>query len=180
MRDYFEPTIKRYLRRWRPTLRPATIQGKGYTLRSFATYLREHHPELRRFSQLRRDPHIEGWIESLLPLHPCTRNIAVRTLRLFCEDLNAWQWPNPPPLQLLSNEDLAPEPLVLPRPLPTELDQAVQRAFTEAGTFAAMAFLLVPYTGMRISEMRALPLNAMEAAGPDTFSLRIPPGKTYA
>jgi integrase len=56
----------------------------------------------------------------------------------------------------------------------------VQKAFIEAGTFAAMAFLLVRYTGMRIGEMRALPLNAMEPSGPDTFTLRIPVGKTYS
>jgi site-specific recombinase XerD len=180
MRDYFEPTIKRYLRRWRPTQRPSTIHSKKSLLRRFVAYLHEHHPEVRRFSQIQRDPHIEGWLESMLHLSAVSRNAAVRTLRLFCEDLNAWQWPNPPPLNLLSNEDLAPEPLVLPRPLPPELDQAVQKAFIEAGTFAAMGLLLLRYTGMRIGEMRALPLNAMEPAGPDTFSLRVPVGKTYA
>jgi len=179
MRDYFEPTIKRYLRRWRPTQRASTIKTKHCILRRFVAYLREHHPEIRRFSQLRRDPHIEGWIESMLHLHPVTRNGAIRTIRLFCEDLNAWKWPNPPPLQLLSNEDLAPEPLVLPRPLPPELDQAAQKAFREAGTFPALAFLLLRHTGIRIGEMRALPLNAMEATGPDTFSVRVPPIKTY-
>ena len=56
----------------------------------------------------------------------------------------------------------------------------MQKAFIEAGTFAAMALLLLRYTGMRIGEMRALPLNAMEPSGPDTFTLRVPVGKTYA
>lgn len=180
MRDYFAPTIKRYLRRWRPTQRPSTIHSKKSILRRFVAYLRENHPEVRRFSQIQRDPHIEGWLESMLHLSPVSRNAAVRTLRLFCEDLNAWQWPNPPPLHLLGNEDLAPEPLVLPRPLPPELDKAAQKTFRDAGTFAAMGFLLLRYTGMRLGEMRALPLNAMEPSGPDTFSLRVPVGKTYA
>jgi len=180
MRDYFEPTIKRYLRRWRPTQRPSTIHSKSSILRRFVAYLREHHPEVRRFSQLQRDPHIEGWLEHMLYLHPTTRNSAIRTLRLFCEDLNEWRWANPPPLRLLSDEDLAPEPLVLPRPLPPTLDQAVQKAFVEAGTFAAMGLLLMRYTGMRIGEMRALPLNAMEPVGPDSFSLRVPVGKTHS
>ncbi len=180
MSDYFEPTIKRYVRRWRPTQRPSTIHSKNSILRRFAAYLREHHPEVCRFDQLQRDPHIEGWLESMLYLHPATRNGAIRTLRLFCEDLNAWKWSNPPPLHLLSNEDLAPEPVYLPRPLPPPLDQAVQKAFIETGTFASMGLLLLRYTGMRISEMRALPLNAMDPSGPDTFSLRVPDGKTYA
>jgi len=179
MRDYFEPTIKRYLRRWRATLRPTTIQTKGYRFRSFVAYLREHHPEVRRFSQLQRHPHIEAWLEHILYLKPASRNWDVRNLRIFFDDLIDWQWPHAPPPRLLSDEDLAPEPVYLPRPLPPELDQAVQRAFVEAGTFASMGLLLLRYTGMRISEMRTLPLNAMETSGPDTFSLRVPPIKTY-
>ena len=180
MRDYFEPTIKRYLRRWRPTQRPATIHSKSGILHRFVAYLRKHYPAVRRFSQLQREPHIEGWLESLLHLKPVTRNTAIRTLRLFCEDLNAWQWPNPPPLRLLSDEDLAPEPAALPRPLSPELDQAAQKAFCEAGSFPAMAFLLLRYTGMRLGEMRELPLKAVEPSGPGNFSLRIPVGKTYS
>ncbi len=180
MRDYFQPTIERYLRRWRPTQSLSTIRTKSGILRRFAAYLREHHPKVHRFPQIQRDPHVEGWLESLLHLHPVTRNANVRVLRLFCEDLNAWQWPNPPPLRLLSNEDLAPEPFVLPRPVPIELDQAAQKAFIDAGTFASMGLSLLRYTGMRIGEMRSLPLNAMEPSGHETFSLRVPVGKTYA
>ena len=180
MRDHFEPTIKRYLRRWRPTLRPATIQAKGYTLHNFAAYLRDHHSDVRRFTQLRPQPHIEDWLEYLLYLKPASRNVRIRTLRLFFEDLIRWQWPEAPPPGLLGDEDLAPEENYLPRPLPPDLDQAVQKAFSEAGTFAAMALLLLRYTGMRIGEMRALPLNAMESSGPDTFTLRVPVGKTHS
>lgn len=180
MRDSFEPTIRRYLRRWRPTLRPATIQSKGYMLRSFAAYLREHRPQIRRFAQLERQAHIEPWLEHLLYLKPASRNGQVRNLRLFFEDLIAWQWPEAPPPYLLSDEDLAPEPDYLPRPLPPSLDQAVQKTFIEAGSFGAMALLLLRYTGMRLGEMQALPLHAMQSFSPDSFALRVPPGKTHS
>lgn len=180
MSDHFEATIKRYLRRWRPTLRPATIQSKGYVLRRFAAYLREHHPRIRRFHQLQRQPHIEGWLEHRLNVSAVSRNLDIRTLRNFFEDLIDWQWPDAPPPRLLSDEDLAPEPLYLPRPLPPELDQAVQKTLLEADTFGAMALLLLRYTGMRIGEMRALPLNAMTTSGSDTFTLRVPVGKTHS
>ena len=180
MRDYFQPTIQRYLRRWRPTVRPATIQSKHYILHRFVTYLREHHPEVRHFNQIQRHPHIEGWIEQILGLKPVTRNNYIRSLRLFFEDIIRWQWTQAPPPGLLSNADLAPEEVCLPRPLPPELDQAVQKAFIEAGTFASMALLLLRYTGMRIGEMRALPLNALEPSGSDVFSLRVPVGKTHS
>jgi site-specific recombinase XerD len=180
MKDHFEPTVNRYLRRWRPTLRPATVLSKRSVLRNFTAYLREHHPDVRRFTQLQRQPHIEGWLEHILYLKPGSRNVVIRTLRLFFEDLIRWQWPQAPATGLLGDEDLAPEEVYLPRPLPPDLDQAVQKAFIEANTFAAMALLLLRFTGMRIGEMRALPLNAMESCGPGTFTLRVPIGKTHA
>ena len=139
MKDRFEPTIKRYLRRWRPTLRPETIRSKGGILRRFAAYLREHHPEVRRLSQLQRQPHMQGWLEHLLPMKPVYRNGCIRALQLFFEDLIHWQWPDTPIPGLLSDEDLAPEEDYLPRPLPPDLDHAVQHALIEANTFPAMA-----------------------------------------
>ncbi len=180
MAKTFERTIERYLRRWRPTLRPSTVLNKRYLLAGFVAYLREHHPDVSQFCQLLRQPHIEPWLEHLLYLKPGSRNGYIRTLRLFFEDMIRWQWPEAPPPGLLSDEDLAPEENYLPKPLPHELDQVVQKAFIEADTFAAMALLLLRYTGMRIGEMRALPLNAMESSGSDTFTLRIPVGKTYS
>ena len=180
MTDHFEPTIKRYLRHWRPTQRPTTIKGKAGLLRRFVAYLREHHPEVHRFNHLRRQPHIEAWLEHTLYLKSATRNWYIRMLRLFFQDLIDWQWPDAPAPGLLSDEDIAPEDTHLPRPLPPDLDQAVQKTFLEAGTFSAMAFVLLRYTGMRIGEMRALPLNAMECSGPDTCTLRVPAGKTYS
>jgi site-specific recombinase XerD len=135
---------------------------------------------VQSFSQLQRQPQIEDWLEYLLYLKPASRNLHIRTIRLFFEDIVRWQWPEAPPPGLLSDEDLAPEETYLPRPLPPDLDQAVQQAFIEANTFAAMALLLLRYTGMRIGEMRALSLNAMENSGPDTFTLRVPVGKTYS
>jgi site-specific recombinase XerD len=176
----FEQTIESYLRRWQPTLRPLSIRSKRGILRRFVRYLQEEHPDLCQFSQVQRRPHIENWLERLLYLKATSRNTQIRTLRLFFEDMIRWQWPDAPPPGLLADEDLAPEDSYLPRPLPPDLDQSVQKAFVEAGTFGAMALLLLRYTGMRIGEMRALPLNAMETVGPNTSTLRVPVGKTYS
>lgn len=180
MKDHFEPTIERYLRRWSPTLRPATISSKRYILRHFVSYLREHHPGIRHFRQLQRQPHIEGWLEYRLSVTAVTRNCNIRCLKIFFEDLIEWQWPDIPPPRLLRDDDISPEPVYLPRPLPPHLDQAAQKTFIEDGSFPAMAFLLLRYTGMRIGEMRALPVNAMEPSGPNIFSLRVPVGKTHS
>jgi len=174
----FQQTIDLYLRRWNPTLRPSTIQNKRGLLNRFVAYLREHYPQVQSFSQVQRHPHVDGWLEHTLYLKAAVRNAAIRTLRLFFEDLIQWQWADAPPAGLLDDQDLAPEEVYLPRPLPHDLDQAVQKSFIEAGTFAAMGLLLLRYTGMRIGEMIDLSLDAMECAEPSVFTLRIPIGKT--
>ena len=174
----FQQTIDLYLRRWNPTLRPSTILNKRGLLKHFTAYLREHFPDVQSFSQVQRTPHIDGWLEHLLYMKPISRNCAIRTLRLFFEDLIHWQWADAPPTGLLDDQDLAPEEVYLPRPLPPDLDQAVQQALIEANTFAAMGLLLLRYTGMRIGEMIDLGLHAMEGTGPDTYTLRVPLGKT--
>jgi len=174
----FQQTIDLYLRRWNPTLRPSTILNKRGLLKQFTAYLREHYPAVQSFSQVQRTPHIDGWLEHLLYMKPISRNCAIRTLRLFFEDLIHWQWADAPPTGLLDDQDLAPEEVYLPRPLPPDLDQAVQQALIEANTFAAMGLLLLRYTGMRIGEMIDLSLHAMEGTGPDTYTLRVPLGKT--
>ena len=174
----FQQTIDLYLRRWNPTLRPSTILGKRGILKLFTAYLRDHYPDVQSFSQLQRAPHIDGWLEHILYTKPISRNCSIRTLRLFFEDLIHWQWADAPPTGLLDDQDLAPEEVYLPRPLPPDLDQAVQKALIEANTFPALGLLLLRYTGMRIGEMRDLSLNAMESSGPDTFTLHVPIGKT--
>jgi site-specific recombinase XerD len=178
MTETFEQTLERYLQRWRPTLRPSTLLNKRGTLRNLTAYLREHHPDVHSFAQLQRQPHIEGWLEHILYLKSSSRNKNIRNLRLFFEDLIQWLWPQAPVPGLLSDEDMAPEELPLPKPLPLELDQAVQQALSDADSFAAMALLLLRFTGMRVGEMIALPLNALEASDGNTFSLRVPLGKT--
>lgn len=178
MNTTFEQTTERYLQRWRPTLRPATLLSKRTVLRNLTAYLREHHPEIHGFSQLQRRPHIEGWLEHILYLKSGSRNTQIRNLRLFFHDLIHWQWPEAPAPGLLGDEDMAPEEFPLPKPLPQDLDQAVQHALAEADTFAAMALLLLRFTGMRVGEMIALPLNALEPSERNSCSLRVPLGKT--
>ena len=174
----FQQTIDLYLRRWNPTLRPSTIINKRGILKNFAAYISEHYPDVQSFSHLQRTPHIDGWLEHILYMKIISRNASIRCLRLFFEDLIHWQWVDAPPAGLLDDQDLGPEEVYMPRPLPPDLDQAVQKTLIEANTFSAMGLLLLRYTGMRIGEMIDLSLNAMECSEPDTFTLRVPIGKT--
>lgn len=175
-----EQTIERYLQRWAPTLRPNTLLSKRTALRNLTHYLRAQHPDLQHFNQLQRTPHIEGWLQLILYLKASSRIVQIRNLRLFFEDLIGWGWPEAPVPGLITDEDMPPEPLQLPKPLPPDVDQAVQQALAEAPCLAARGLLLLRLTGMRLGEMRALPLNTLERADAQRCSLRVPLGKTGA
>ena len=173
-----EQSIEHDLQRWAPTLRPSTLLTKRTALRSLTRYLHAEHPELHCWNQLQRTPHIEGYLQHILYLKASSRILQIRILRLFFEDLIAWDWPEAPGPGLISDEDMPPEPLQLPKPLPPDVDQAVQQALADAPCLAARGLLLLRLTGMRIGERRALPLNALERPDPHRCSLRVPPGKT--
>jgi len=180
VKESFEETLERYLRRVAPTLRPSTVENKRAAIRHLIGYLREHHPEITRWHQLRRDPHIEGWLQSLLGYKPATRILRIRLLKLFLDDLIQWQWPQAPEPGLLRYQDLPLEPLMLPKPLPPELDQALQEILERADTVNAHALLLLRLTGMRLGELRHLSIHALEGSEAQGFSLRVPVGKTNA
>src|SRR5437764_4531638 len=82
------------------TLCPATITGYRGATRRFLSYLRASFPRVRRLSQLRRDPHLLGWLRSLCepPLSPKTRIDLLHCLRRLLNDLAANGHPLPPDL----------------------------------------------------------------------------------
>jgi len=106
-----------------------------------------------------------------------TRIQHIHHLRTFFADLITWQWPEAPGPGLLRPEDVPPAPFALPKPLAPELDRAVQDALRQAEGLPAMGLLLLRHTGMRISELIDLGLDAMHL-GIEQASLRVPLGKT--
>src|SRR5713101_9312956 len=73
------------------TLRPNTVSGYRGAARRFLSYLRTAFPQVRRLSQLRRDPHLLGWFRSLCeqqpPLCNKTRANLLLCLRRLLDDL---------------------------------------------------------------------------------------------
>jgi len=98
------------------TLRPGTLDNYRATLRHFLTYLRATFPQLRRLSQLRRNPHLLGWFRSLSeqqhPLCNTTRNHYLIRLRRLLDDLSANGHPVPP--DLIHREDFPLFPAICP------------------------------------------------------------------
>lgn len=164
------------------TLRPNTMKGYRATVRSFLAYLRVAFPHhVRRFSQLRRDPHLLGWFRSLCeqkpPLHNQTRFDHLTHLRRLLEDLAA----NGHSIQpgLIRSEDFPPRPCYLPRPLPLQEDQLLQEELRRTNDLLAHAFLLIRGTGIRIGECLDLSLDCLRQLSPDQWALHVPLGKLH-
>jgi integrase len=165
------------------TLQPSTIHHYRLTVRLFLKYLNEQYPEVSRPSQLRRDPHVLGWLEYLWKLRtptggPLTSNtrgqhvMQLRTLLDLLADL-----PQPPRPGLLRSQDVPPRQYRLPRPLTPEDDARLQQHWAGATDVLNGALLLQRLTGMRIGECVDLAPDCLRHLGDNRWSLHVPHGK---
>jgi len=163
------------------TLRPATVAEYRQVARHFLGFLRDAFPQVRRLSQLRRDPHLLGWFGWLCQQDPplCNRTRANRLLiiRRLLEDLAAHGHPLPP--DLIRRQDFPPLPKYLPRPLSPEDDQLLQRELRATDDLPAHALLLTRATGIRIGECLDLALDCLRQVAEDQWALHVPIGKVY-
>jgi site-specific recombinase XerD len=176
-----EQIFATHLRTLATTLQPSTINGYRYTVRNFLGYLHAAFPEVHRLSQLRRDPHIVGWLRKLAeqqpPLSSTTRRSCLCDLRRLLEDF-ADQGHRLPP-QLIRRQDFPPRPCCLPRALSPEEDQRLQQELRRRDDLTALALLLTRLTGMRIGECIDLPLDCLRPLGPQQWALHVPLGKLH-
>ena len=153
------------------TLRPSTVSTYRSVARGFLGYLQVAFPQLRRPSQLRRDPHLLGWFRCLCahppPLSNPTRTVYLHCLRRLLDDLAANGHPLPP--DLIRRDDFPPQAHYLPRPLPPEDDQRLQQELRRTDDLPANALLLTRATGIRIGECIDLPLDALRQLGSDQW-----------
>lgn len=163
------------------TLRPDTVSGYRGVTRRFLSYLRAAFPRLRHLRQLRRDPHLLGWLRSLCqqqpPLSNKTRINLLLCLRRLLEDLASNGHALAP--DLIRGEDFPPPPHYLPRPLSPQDDRLLQQELRRTDDLMANALLLTRATGIRIGECIALALDCLRQLGPDQWALHVPLGKLY-
>ena len=163
------------------TLRPRTVVNYRYVARRFLDYLHIAFPRVRRLAQLRRDPHLLGWLRWLCeqdpPLHNATRTRHLLGLRRLLDDLAAKG--HSIQADLIRREDFPPQPHYLPRPLNTDDDQRLQQELRRTDDLLANALLLTRLTGIRIGECIALPLDCLRQLGPDQWALHVPLGKLH-
>jgi integrase len=161
-------------------LGPGSARSYDATVRNFLCYLAAAHPEVTRLDQLRRDPHILGWMSRLRSQTPplATGTCIGRLIALRCV-FNELAWSNQQfeLARLIRREDIPRAPQRLPRPLTTEQDQTLQQEFLRRNDLGANAFLLIRHTGMRIGECADLSYDCQRALAPGEWAIHVPLGK---
>jgi site-specific recombinase XerD len=161
-------------------LSPDTARHYRGTARNFLSYLGADHPELNCLHQLRRQPHVLGWMSRLRSQAPplATASYINRLIALRCifNEL-AWSEQLSELAHLIRREDIPRLPQRLPRPLTAEQDQLLQQEFLRRNDLGGNAFLLIRHTGMRIGECADLPFDCLCSTAPHQWAIHVPLGK---
>lgn len=161
-------------------LSPESIRQYRGTVRKFLSYLGADHPEVQLLDQLRREPHILGWMSRLHsqvpPLVTASYILRIIGLRGICNEL-AWAEQLPELAHLIRREDIPRLPQRLPRPLTPELDELLQQEFRVRNDLGGNVFLLIRHTGMRIGECADLSSDCLHSTGPNQWAIHVPLGK---
>ena len=181
-----EEALRARVRLLATTLRPATVRQYQHTVRLFMIYLRTSFPDIRRPNQLRRDPHVLGWLEYLWtrrvshsgkPLSAGSRAAHLIRLRKLFDLLADYAFPPRP--GLLLGEDIPRPDQVLPRPLTPEDDARLQTELLARNDLLSTSLLLTRLTGMRIGETVDLAADCLRHLGGDQWVLHVPVGKLH-
>jgi len=168
-------------------LRQSTIGYYRSAVNRFLRYLHTAYPQLHHASQLRRDPHILGWLRSLgqetPPLTNRSRRACLMCVRRLLDDLISNGQPLPEGLIL--RQDFPPPDLYLPKPLSPENDRLLEQQLRQTDDLHANALLLLRATGMRIGECLHLQIDCLRhlSAHPqqdDQWALHVPLGKLHS
>jgi integrase len=175
-----EPFFERSAQSLTTALTTGTSRAYQSTFRSFLRYLAARHPEICRLDQLRRHPHILGWLAELRghvpPLANITLVIRAVYLHRLLENLACSEQVSALS-HLLSRQDVPRRERILPRPLLPEYDHRIQQELLRRNDFPSNLLLLQRHTGMRIGECADLALDCLRPLGPDLWAIHVPLGK---
>jgi len=163
------------------TLSPETRRHyRTVVIRNFLRHMGTAHPEVTSLEQLRRGPHLLGWMSHLRsqtpPLATASFILRLTALRSVLTEL-AWIEQLPQLAHLIRREDIPHRPQRVPRPLTIEQDQLLQKEFIQRNDLESNAFLLIRYTGMRIGECADLSFDCLHSTTPGQWAILVPLGK---
>lgn len=163
------------------TLEPNTVINYRTTIFAFSRFLNTHYPQVTRFSQLKRSPHIEKWLSHLTNCgyRNETKRTHILQNRRFLNDIYAWGWNDAPKPGLFEQKDIPPMDKHLPRPISPETDQILKKLLRPKNKLFAQGLLLLRLTGMRVGEMKDLELDCLKTLGNNQYLLHVPIGKLH-
>jgi len=162
------------------TLRPGTVETYQTAVNNFLSYLHARNPKIVKPSQLRRDPHILGWLRSL---HERSYKSGTRVgylfrLRRLLDDL-ALTSDEPLEQGLIIADDFPPLDRYLPKPLSPEDDRLLENELRKNVDLRSKGLLLLRATGMRIGECLNLTAACLRPLGRGQWALLVPLGKLH-
>ncbi|AXH98173.1 integrase [Ornithinimicrobium avium] len=180
-------TMRRYLAQCALSLRPSSVALFDTTLRQFAGYLLDHHPDMDAVAHIRRE-HVEGYKTWLAGrpgyrgrpgLSKTTLGMRMGHLRSFFTRIIEWDYDDVPARVPVYATD-RPR---LDRPLPKFLDDAQAAAFMNAARdlpdpLDRLIVQTLARTGMRRGELLGLTIDAVVQIG-TSYWLRTPVGKLH-
>ena len=180
-------TLRRYLTQIAVSMRPGSVALIDTTLRHFAVYLIEYHPDISGAADVRRT-HIEGFKTFLTSKpgyrgnsEPAKTTIGMRLgqLRGFFDRIIEWNIPDAPPRNPIFAGDMP----IRDRPLPRFLGDADAAALLSAARrlpslFDRVAVEVLSLTGLRKGEFLGLTRDAITQIGSARW-LRTPIGKLH-
>ena len=149
------------------TLRPGTLRYYRVQANRFLRFLRAKHPEVRTPDQLRRNPHVLGWLRSMAeekpPLTNRSRIAALICVRRLLHEIADSGYIVEEPLIL--PQDFPPRDLYLPKPISPEIDRLLDRELRKTDDLLSNALLLLRATGMRVGECLRLERDSIKHYG---------------
>jgi site-specific recombinase XerD len=158
------------------TLRPGTIFAHQVASRRFLSYLAASYPEIDSPAQLRRDPHIVGYMHTLCekatPLKSATRSKYLIFLRRLLLNAGCNE-------DLIIQQDFPRIDEYLPRSLSPEDDRLLDKELRKNSDILHSGLLLLRATGMRIGECVNLSTDCLRHLDHNQWALRVPLGKLH-
>jgi len=180
-------TMRRYLDQLAVSLRPGSVETIDTTLRLFARFIADQHPDVRAVAGIGRI-HIEGfkpWLaarpgkKGVVALTPTTIGMRLGHLQAFFARVIEWDYDDQP----RRNPVLHGDKPIRNRALPRFLDDPSSGKFLAAArnlpdAFDRLVVEMLARTGMRRGELLGLTIDAVVQIG-SAFWLRTPVGKLH-
>ncbi len=124
---------------------------------------------------------IEAWILSLKKkgLAPASRRYLIFQLRIYFYWMRDRGKLRHDPESLIRLTDIPRLPKLLPRPLPPDVDQEIQRRLEGSENIFHQGLLLLRRTGIRIGELCSMPFDCVREDHSGHWYLKVPLGKLH-